>query len=284
MANNEEVKVVETETTTPSKEADDTLVDNEATKESPQETAGEQDVEEVEDGDIEFDDSDTADEEETNDNVTKTTKKPLSRREINRENARKRREQRDKELHDSYLKGVKTATGDINPYTNTKMETDEDVQDYLDMKEMEAQGLDPSDSRDYIKFMREKQKARDAETQARESANNKYQKELIEFKTKYTNVDIEDLVNNDSSWANLIIPQIQSGKSLLQAYETVNALINKSVNERAVTLADEKAKKQVQNSLASVGSQTIGEAENKPLDIWSMSDEQFREYQKKMGL
>ena len=101
---------------------------------------------------------------------------------------------------------------------------------------------------------------------------------------KYTNVDIEDLVNNDSSWANLIIPQIQSGKSLLQAYETVNALINKSVNERAVTLADEKAKKQVQNSLASVGSQTIGEAENKPLDIWSMSDEQFREYQKKMGL
>ena len=42
MANNEEVKVVETETTTPSKEADDTSVDNEATKVSPQETAGEQ--------------------------------------------------------------------------------------------------------------------------------------------------------------------------------------------------------------------------------------------------
>ena len=280
MANNEELKeVVETSEPTESNTEDT----SEATKESPQETAGEQEETEVDDNDIEFDDSDTADEDEVEHNVEKK-EKPLSKREINREKAKQRREKREKELHDSYLKGIKTATGDINPYTNTKMETNEDVQDYLDMKEMDSQGLDPTDSKDYIKFIREKQKKLDAENQARESATSKYQKELLEFKTKYNDVDIENLVNTDTAWASLIIPQIQSGKTLTQAYESVNSIINKSVNEKVETLASEKAKKQVQNSLASVGSQTIGEAASKPLDIWSMSDDEFREYQKRRGL
>ena len=278
MANNEELKeVVDTSTETESSETSETSV---ATDNSPQETAGEPEVEEVDDNDIEFDDSDTADDEEP----SSVEKKPLNKREINREKAKKRREQREKELKSSYLDGVKTATGNVNPYTNTKMETDEDVQDYLTMKEMEAEGLDPTDSRDYIKFTREKQKKEMAETKAQEEANLKYRTELLEFKTKYNDVDIENLVNNDKTWASLILPQIQQGRTLLEAYETVNSLISKSVNERVETLADEKAKKQVQNSLASVGSQTVGEAENKPLDVWSMTDEEFRQYQKERGL
>jgi hypothetical protein len=278
MANNEELKeVVDTSTQNESPETPET---SDATKESPQETAGEPEVEEVDDNDIEFDDSDLVDEEEP----SSVEKKPLNKRERNREKAKQRREQREKELHNSYLNGVKTATGNVNPYTNTKMETDEDVQDYLTMKEMEAEGLDPTDSRDYIKFTREKQKKEMAETKAQEEANLKYRTELLEFKTKYNDVDIENLVNNDQSWKSLILPQIQQGKSLLEAYEAVNTLISKSVNERVETLADEKAKKQVQNSLASVGSQTVGEAENKPLDIWSMTDEEFRQYQKERGL
>lgn len=283
MANNEELKEV-VETSQNESQVEETT---EATKnESPQETEGEQVETELEDSDIEFDDSDTADEEEEDSNVKETEqKKPLNRREYNREKAKQRREKREKELNNSFYKGIKTATGNVNPYTNQPMETDEDVQDYLTMKEMDEKGLDPTDSRDYIKFTREKQKTLDAEAQAREKANNKYQTELLEFKTKYTDVDIEGLVNNDKTWAGLILPQIQSGKTLTEAYELVNSLINKSVNERVETLADEKAKKQVQNSLASVGSQTIGEeAESKTLDIWSMSDEQFREYQKKRGL
>ena len=86
-------------------------------------------------------------------------------------------------------------------------------------------------------------------------------------------------------WGSLIIPQKQSGKTLTEAYETVNNLINKSINERVDTLADEKAKKQVQNQFASVGSQTIGEdMQDKQVDIWAMSNEEFREYQKKRGL
>lgn len=298
MATNEEVKVEDTNTSTQdqnveSKEETTAINDN-----SSQETEDEQVDEDLDDNDIEFDDSDTADDddldndEEETKTQTKTQNKPLNKREYNREKAKQRREKREKELHNSYLKGVKTATGEINPYTNMKMETDEDVQDYLDMKEMESQGLDPTDSRDYIKFMRDKQKVREEEArkvaeenQRKEESNNKFQKELMEFKTKYSDVDIVNLVNNDSMWGSLIIPQIQSGKTLTEAYESVNNLINKSINERVDTLADEKAKKQVQNQFASVGSQTIGEdMQDKQVDIWAMSNEEFREYQKKRGL
>lgn len=298
MATNEEVKVEGTNTSTQDQNVESKEEITATNVNSSQETEDEQVDEDLDDNDIEFDDSDTADDddldidEEETKTQTKTQNKPLNKREYNREKAKQRREKREKELHNSYLKGVKTATGEINPYTNTKMETDEDVQDYLDMKEMESEGLDPTDSRDYIKFMRDKQKVREEEArklaeenQRKEESNNKFQKELMEFKTKYSNVDIVNLVNNDSMWGNLIIPQIERGKTLTEAYESVNNLINKSINERVDTLADEKAKKQVQNQFASVGSQTIGEdMQNKEVDIWAMSNEEFREYQKKRGL
>ena len=298
MATNEEVKVEDTNTSTQDQNVESKEEITATNVNSSQETVDEQVDEDLDDNDIEFDDSDTADDddldndEEETKTQTKTQNKPLNKREYNREKAKQRREKREKELHNSYLKGVKTATGEINPYTNMKMETDEDVQDYLDMKEMESQGLDPTDSRDYIKFMRDKQKVREEEArkvaeenQRKEESNNKFQKELMEFKTKYSDVDIVNLVENDSMWGSLIIPQIQSGKTLTEAYESVNNLINKSINERVDTLADEKAKKQVQNQFASVGSQTIGEdMQDKQVDIWAMSNEEFREYQKKRGL
>lgn len=298
MATNEEVKVEDTNTSTQEQNVETKEETTATNVNSSQETVDEQVDEDLDDNDIEFDDSDTADDddldndEEETKTQTKTQNKPLNKREYNREKAKQRREKREKELHNSYLKGVKTATGEINPYTNMKMETDEDVQDYLDMKEMESQGLDPTDSRDYIKFMRDKQKVREEEArkvaeenQRKEESNNKFQKELMEFKTKYSDVDIVNLVNNDSMWGNLIIPQIERGKTLTEAYESVNNLINKSINERVDTLADEKAKKQVQNQFASVGSQTIGEdMQDNQVDIWAMSNEEFREYQKKRGL
>lgn len=298
MATNEEVKVEDTNTSTQDQNVESKEEITATNVNSSQETVDEQVDEDLDDNDIEFDDSDTADDddldndEEETKTQTKSQNKPLNKREYNREKAKQRREKREKELHNSYLKGVKTATGEINPYTNMKMETDEDVQDYLDMKEMESQGLDPTDSRDYIKFMRDKQKVREEEArkvaeenQRKEESNNKFQKELMEFKTKYSDVDIVNLVNNDSMWGNLIIPQIESGKTLTEAYESVNNLINKSINERVDTLADEKAKKQVQNQFASVGSQTIGEdMQDNQVDIWSMTDEEFRAYQRKRGL
>lgn len=276
MANNEEVKTVETNV--PTEEVTPTEVDTTKEETIAQETEP-QEVVEDEDGEIEFDESDTAEEDKSNE-------KKKQSREKNREYARKRREQQEKEKKTSYLNGVRHAIGDVNPYTNKKIETDEDVQTFLDMKEMEKQGLDPNDSSDYIQFMREKQKLETEQRETQERVETKKNLELAEFKSKYPTVDIENLVNNNPKWNRLILPQIVQGKTLLEAYESVNDLIQESVNSQAEKMADEKAKKQVQISMVAVGSQTDGNElqENKQVDIWAMSNEEFKEYQKKRGL
>lgn len=274
MANNEEVKTVET----PTEEVTPTEVETTQEETIAQETEP-QEVVEDEDGEIEFDESDTAEEDKSNE-------KKKQSREKNREYARKRREQQEKEKKTSYLNGVRHAIGDVNPYNNQKIESDEDVQTFLDMKEMEKQGLDPNDSSDYIKFIREKQKIEREQQEIQERVETKRNLELSEFKAKYPTVDIENLVNNNPKWNRLILPQIVQGKTLLEAYESVNDLIQENINAQAEQLADEKVKKQVQISMVAVGSQTDGNElqENKEVDIWAMSNEEFREYQKKRGL
>lgn len=275
----ENENVVSTETTTevtPTEESTTT----ETTTAQENVATNEEVVETEDDGEIEFNESDTADDEELNEN----TKKKQSR-EKNREYARKRREQQEKDKKTSYYNGVRAAIGEVNPYTNQNIESDEDVQTYLDMKEMEKQGLDPTNSSDYIKFMREKQKVEAEQAEKQQKAEMKKNSELAEFKAKYPTVDIENLVNTNSKWNELIIPQIMQGKTLLEAYDSINDLIQENVKTQAEKLADEKAKKQVQISLASAGSQSDGsELQNDTVDIWAMSNEEFREYQKKRGL
>jgi hypothetical protein len=86
-------------------------------------------------------------------------------------------------------------------------------------------------------------------------------------------------------WNKLIIPQIQQGKTLLEAYDSVNDIIQANINSKAEQLAEEKAKKQVQISMASAGSQNNGgDLPNLQPDIWAMSDEEFREEQRRRGL
>lgn len=275
----ENENVVSTETTNETTPTEETTT-TETTTAQENVASNEEVVETEDDGEIEFDESDTADDETLNEN----TKKKQSR-EKNREYARKRREQQEKDKQTSYYNGVRAAIGEVNPYTNQNIESDEDVQTYLDMKEMEKQGLDPTNSSDYIKFMREKQKVETEQAEKQQKAEMKMNSELAEFKAKYPTVDIENLISSNQKWNKLIIPQIVQGKTLLEAYESINDLIQENVNTHASKLADEKTKKQVQISLASAGSQSDGsELQNDTVDIWSMSDEEFREYQKKRGL
>lgn len=259
------------------------VVEETATATEPEKTVEPQENAEVEveDGDeaeIEFDDSDTADEEEPN-----VDKKKKPSRDKEREYAKKRREQREREIKDSYFKGVKTALGDYNPYTNEKMETDEDIQTYLDMKEMDKQGLDPTNSSDYIKFMKEKNKVEAEKKELEEKVNTKMNTEIAEFRAKYPNVDISNLISTNSNWNKAILSQVAQGNTLLEAYESVNNLIQERVQIEANNIADEKAKKQVQNTLASTGSLTDGEEplnSEETVNIRQMTDEQFKQYWK----
>lgn len=224
---------------------------------------------EQDDEDIEFDDSDTADEESKQDKS-----KFKSARERNRQMAKERR------ARDSYNQGVKDTLGNVNPYTGEKFETDDDIQVYLNMKEMESKGLDPTSASDYIKFTREKAQAQEAESQRKLQAIQKEQQEIAEVKAKYPNLDIKQLIETDENWANAIIPQIMNGKTLLEAYESVNNLINASAN----SIAEEKAKKQAQINASMVGSLTNGEKpeEVKRKDYKTMSTEDFNKEWKEL--
>lgn len=271
MANENETNAVVEETANPTTET-------ETVEESQEnEQVNTEEVDEVEE--IEFDDSDTADEEEPN-----VEKKKKPSRDKEREYAKRRREQKEREMQDSYFKGIKTVLGDYNPYTNEKMETDEDVKDYLNMKEMENEGLDPTNTSDYIKFMKNKQKQELEVKNQQEKIELKMNTERAEFKAKYPNVDIETLISGNKNWNKAILAQIASGSTLLEAYESVNSLIEEQVNKQAEVIADEKAKKQVQNSLASTGSLTDGEEplnSGATVNIREMTDEQFNDYWKR---
>lgn len=267
-------------------ESQNPVVENETgTTESVEKVEESQETEqvttEVEDevDEIEFDDSDTADEEEEK---VETKRKPS--RDKQREYAKKRREQREREMQNSYFKGIKTVLGDYNPYTNEKMETDEDIKNYLNMKEMEEKGLDPNNTSDYIKFMKEKQKVETEQEQQKQKIELQMSTEKAEFKAKYPNVDIDKLISENKNWNKAIVSQIASGSTLLQAYEAVNSLIQDNVNQQAEVLANERAKKQVQNTLASAGSLTDGEEplnSGATVNIREMTDEQFKEYWKR---
>lgn len=225
-------------------------------------------VDDDDDSLVEFDDSDddTADDDSDDDDEDddKSDKKPPKKisREEARKNAKLRRMRKEKELNDSYYKGIKVATGEVNPYTNEKMTSDEDVQVYLDMKEMESKGLDPLSSTDYIKFQNEKRKDELEQIAFNKKVQEKQEKDMKEFKSKYPDVDIEKLVESDELVGSLIISQVSQGKSLTKAYETVKKLVDERVNEAVKKEADNLAKKKLQNSVASPGSMVNGEDNN----------------------
>lgn len=281
---NEENKSVETKTET-TQDTETTQNENEVSEnkenevqETEQET-NDVDIDNVDDEEIELDDSDTADEEETK--VDNSTKKQS--RAKNREYAQKRREQQEKEKKQSYYNGIKDTLGNVNPYTNKPIESDDDVQVYLTMKEMEKEGLDPNNSSDYIEFSRKREKTEREKLEKENQVKEKMNLEISEFKAKNPNVDIVELINNNKQWNAAILSQVQMGYTLSQAYDNVMSLINAKVDETARTIASKEIKKQTQNALASAGSQTNGNEPNmtENVNIMAMTDKEFKEYWKR---
>lgn len=235
---------------------------------------------EDDDSDVEFtDDESSAQDDEQGKEKTDTTSKKNSRSD-NRRYAKLRKEA-EIEKKKSYFSGIKEGIGGKNPYTNSAIEDDDDVQEYLYMKEMDSKGLDPTNSHDYNKFMREKTKEIEAEKLAKEESTKRYNEELGEFRKSYKDVDIENLIETDENWRNAILPQIRAGIPLKTAYESVANLINHAVNKESTDKADQLAKAAIQKSLATPGSQTNGSDSDRKVNYLTMSDEEFKKEQER---
>lgn len=125
-----------------------------------------------------------------------------------------------------------------NPYDNTALETAEDVERYLLMKDIDDGGGDPL--KDFAKQYQAKERQKQAQAEAQARRDEKIQTDLAEFHNEYPNVSVNEVLNNKRFRA------FYNGKdgetTLAQAYGDYLALINEIREEEKTKIVSEVAK------------------------------------------
>ena len=107
----------------------------------------------------------------------------------------------------------------INPYNSKPIEDDYDVEEFLLMKKIEAEGGDPVG--DYSEYLKRESKAKIAKEQtvkqAKEASDAKVANDLSEFSSKYNDVDINELFK-DENFRTFADGKLEN-KSLSEVYE-----------------------------------------------------------------
>lgn len=146
--------------------------------------------------DVEFEDSNQS--EESSEKVTKenldTNKN--SNKKTNSDYARERRQKE----HELALKKARNeaiieALNGINPYTQTALEDDEDIQEYLTMKEIEKKGLDPV--YDYSKHIKSKAKEEIKKSQEIQNESEWINKDREDFIAKHPDINLNEIIEDE---------------------------------------------------------------------------------------
>ena len=212
---------------------------------------------------------------ESDEETTKPQDETKSKKQSKAENAmyaQKRREQEaiiKKREDEAYRKGqLDLLIGQINNYTGEKIEDEDDVNEFLQMKEAEKAGFDPAT--ELSKF--QKQKARN-ERKQKEQVKFDIEADVRSFKEEYPNIDINELVK-DKDFSSFAEPfaQIMPLKVIYKQYNLMKSRIDESANVKA----EEKYKRK----FASPGSQNFS-SQSKPLSFDDMSDEEFEALKQK---
>lgn len=212
---------------------------------------------------------------ESDEETTKPQDETKSKKQSKAENAmyaQKRREQEaiiKKREDDAYRKGqLDLLIGQTNIYTGEKIEDEDDVNEFLQMKEAEKAGFDPAT--ELSKF--QKQKARD-ERKQKEQVKFDIEADVRSFKEEYPDIDINELVK-DKDFSSFAEPfaQIMPLKVIYKQYNLMKSRIDESANVKA----EEKYKRK----FASPGSQNFS-SQSKPLSFDDMSDEEFEALKQK---
>ena len=205
---------------------------------------------EAEVNDVDFEnDTNDAEVEKTKQTKEENAKFAKERREkAQKEKAEKEaKEQKELELQKLRYDTIKDTLGGINPYTKEKIEDNYDVEEYLTMKEMEKQGLDPV--QDYASYIKQKQRT---DNQKKIEQAQKVDKEQWikndrqEFVDKYPDVDLNSLINDP------MFEKFAYGKvgniPMASIYEDYQSLMNE-VNKKA----KDNAARMIANRQSSAG-------------------------------
>ena len=170
----------------------------------------------------------------------------------------------------AYEKGrLEAYKGKINPYTNKPIIDSSDIEVYEMMYKLEQEGKDPiNDLPNALSDRRREEQKAIAEERDR---NEKARKELEDFREKYPDVNVQELLN-DSFFNDYISGKTKSLTELYEGFNNFkNAFRNSAVNVAKQTIA---------NSQSSPGSLSSGSKEP-PLDFSTMSSEEFQKYLQK---
>lgn len=210
------------------------MAEEEKTKKTPP-TEVEDDDFDDEDEDLDLDDvddidndgDDDKDDKSNRDDETKKSKEEQDKAErarqakARREREAKEREAREREIEEkAYLKGKLDSTK-VNTFTEEPIEDEYDLFIYETQKELEKEGKDPISDlpKRLAEINRKKAKEANDKAKEKEQLNEKIDKEFAEFRGKYPDQKISELLN-DPDFKDYADGRLGKGdKTLTQLYE-----------------------------------------------------------------
>lgn len=164
------------------------------------------------------------------------------------------------------IKGILEAVNNTNPFTNEKIEDEEDVQEFLIMREMKDKGLDPVE--DYSKYLKKLAREKQAEQIKKNQETEFVQNDLQTFKERHPDKKITELMSDDSfvTFASASLGKVP----LADLYDSYNKFMSMSQVKNAKTV-EEQVNKAKARSKASSGA--LGQSSAvKPIDYSNMTD------------
>ena len=155
--------------------------------------------------------------------------------------AQKRREaeQRARELEEvkrqAKMEGLKEGLGGKNPYTDSPIEDDIDLQTYLTMKEIEKSGGDPV--MDYAKFSASKRREEAKAAAEKTQQTNWYASDRADFKKAHpeiTDEAMDELLQDEtfSAFADKMVGKVPL-KDIYESYNTIRGIFDGEAHDKA---------------------------------------------------
>lgn len=176
---------------------------------------------------------------------------------------RREKEEREKELQEAYKKGKLAAfKGKVNPFTQTPIEDETDMEIYEAMCKLESDGKNPIE--DYAEYVanekREKIKREKKDKEIQEQAK----KDVEEFVNKYPKINLTELLKDE-----VFNDYIEGkNKSLVTLYENYQKLQNKFRTDSM-----KQAENAIANTISTPGS--LNNQSTNVVDYANMSREDF---------
>lgn len=238
--------------------AEPTMEETEQTEAVPEEKAEENE-------ELEFTDTLETEEQEESSKEVKEKSKTQSKEDNSKfaEVRRKAEAEMELKVKEAYQKGrMESFIGKVNPYTQTVIKDETDIQLYENMYALEKQGKDPI--ADYAGYIADKQREELKVKEEQEKLKKEAETDIAEFTEKYPDVNLSELLENE------VFKDYIEGKRkpLTTLYENYKKMEN-SFRNKAIDVA----KQTIANSQSTPGS--LGNGSDVTVDYQSMSSAEF---------